>query len=734
MQLAPDNEQKMMAEMFARFLEANSSSERVRAALPGGFDPVLWRGLAAQGALSMRVPDTAGGLGLGIFDAALLMEEAGRTLVSGPLAEAIVASRLLVTLDPQDECALHAAVMAGEKIVTLALHDISSQPEQLVVGGTVAEAVIARAGNQVVLVYPGEQPGREEPTLASTPIARLRLDRGKRVVLGANAAALAAFGAAIEEWKLLIALALTGLAKESIRLASNYACERIQFNRPIGTFQAVSHPLAQTIIDVDAGRLLAWRAIRKIADGDKDAAASVSLATWWACVTAEKAAAHALHTFGGFGLTLEYDIHLYNLRAKAWPLVFGDPDLLLTEAARRRYLNEAVSLPDAGSMSVEFGLGEHAEVLAKELSDFFDAELTPDLRAKAHYSFDGHDAVFHRKLGEAGLLFPAWPRHMGGRAASVYAVQAALQVWHDNDWTTHMQATCNMVGYIMDRFGTETLKSEALTRVASGAAGCALGFTEPGSGSDVFAAKTRATRDGEGWRIDGQKMFTSGAESADYVLLLARTDTEVPKHKGLTMFIVPLKADGVTIQAVHTFQEERTNITFYDGVYVPDSYRLGDVGAGLKVMAASLEIEHAMTLVKEHGHLLGAAERFCQETLRNGQPMINDPAVQKRLARCAVNVDASEVLNFRALWAADQGQSDLAYGPASKMFSSEVYKSDAFDLLNLTAPESLAFASRDAAFINQCFRHSQVATVYGGTSEIHRSMVAEKQLGLPRTR
>jgi len=114
--------------------------------------------------------------------------------------------------------------------------------------------------------------------------------------------------------------------------------------------------------------------------------------------------------------------------------------------------------------------------------------------------------------------------------------------------------------------------------------------------------------------------------------------------------------------------------------------------------------------------------------------MIENLSVQMRLARGATNVAASEVLNYRALWAAVEGKSDLAYGPASKMFSSEVYKSDAVDLLNLTAPESLAFASRDAAFVNQCYRHSQVATIYGGTSEIHRSMVAEKQLGLPRTR
>jgi alkylation response protein AidB-like acyl-CoA dehydrogenase len=141
-----------------------------------------------------------------------------------------------------------------------------------------------------------------------------------------------------------------------------------------------------------------------------------------------------------------------------------------------------------------------------------------------------------------------------------------------------------------------------------------------------------------------------------------------------------------------------------------------------------------MTFVREHTEMLHAAEKLCAKTLRRGRPMIEDPAVQARLARAAANVVASEVLHFRTLWVSAERKPNLAYGPSSKMYSSEVYKSDAADLLNLTAPESLAFASPEAALVNQGYRHSQVATVYGGTSEVQRSMVAEKQLNLPRTR
>ena len=251
MQLDPSDDQVMMTDMFARFLDAESSIARVRQAIPaGGFDAALWLGLAEQGALAMRVPEEAGGLGLGIFDAVLLMQEAGRTLASGPLAETIVAARLLALLDPADRSGLRDSVASGETVLTLALHDLAEQGEQLVAGGAVAAAVLARDGDTVVLVRPAAQAA--ERSLASTPIARLSLTGGERTVLGEGADALAAFGAAVEEWKLLVAAALAGLSREAIRIASAYACERIQFDRPIGSYQGVSHPLADAVVEVDA--------------------------------------------------------------------------------------------------------------------------------------------------------------------------------------------------------------------------------------------------------------------------------------------------------------------------------------------------------------------------------------------------------------------------------------------------------------------------------------------------
>ena len=723
-------DQEMMRDMFARFLDENSSMARVRAAAPSGFDAGLWKGLAQQGALSIRVPEDAGGLGMGIFDAALLMDEAGRTLVSGPLAETLVAARLLATIGgvgvwPMDK------LLSGESVVTLAMHDIAAQPKQWVAGGLVANAVIARRGNQVVLVTVPESARKAEDNLAATPMAELDLGALEATVLGNDTAA---FEAGIEEWKLLIAAGLAGLAKESLKLAAAYASERKQFGQFIGQFQAISHPLADLVCEADGGKLLVWKAIRDIADGTEQAGASVSIAAWWNAIAAARCVAQALHTFGGYGLTTEYDIHLFNLRAKAWPLDWGDPAALLDEAGRRLYAGETASLPEAGDCPIEFDLGEDAAEMTREIDAFFASQVTAEERAKFHYSWEGFVPSVHKKLAEAGLLFPGLPGDLRGKKLSHYAQMAAMDAYENHGYNNPAANVTQMVSLIIHRFGSDELKAEVLPKLMQGDAICSLGYSEPGSGSDVFAAQCKATPDGNGWRIDGTKMFTSGANLSSYVLMLCRTNTEVAKHAGLTMFIVPLKTDGVTVQPVYTFQEERTNITFYDNVRIPDSWRLGEVDAGVKTMSASLELEHGGGFGKYMRKMLEAGEAACREISRDGKPLIEEPQAQARLARTAAHLWLSELITFRAQWTIAEKKPNHAYGPMAKMFSSEKFLTDARDLLDLTAPHSLSYRGGPTAALNLFYRHAQGATIYGGTSEVHRSMIAERNLGLPRTR
>ena len=729
-----NDDQQMLRETFARFLDSESSTLRVRAASDaGGFDPALWQGLAELGTFSMRVSEGAGGLGMGTFDAALVMEEAGRTLASGPIAEALVAARLLGDLGAEAD--LLGSVIDGGKVVTLASRDVALEPVQWLQGGAFADLVVARKGDDVIVVTLGEGDRKAEANLASNGVGEVDLGKATQTVIASGKAATDLFAGGLEEWKLLAAAALGGLAREAVRLASEYASEREAFGQKIGTFQAISHPLANLIVDIEGGKFLNWKIIHDVATGGENVAASIPLILWWHAKLATQAGIQCTRTFGGYGLSTEYDIHLYNLRAKAWALIQGDPARLLEEAGRRLYAGETVALPDVGPVSIDFDLGEKAAGLAREVDEFFTATLTPELKAHAHFSWDGHHPYVHRKLAEAGLLFPELPVEKGGRGATPYESFAASAIWEKHGWGGHAKGTTMMVAAMMDKFGSEELKRDVLGPVLRGEAICSLGYSEPGAGSDVFAAQTKATRDGDGWRIDGTKMFTSGANLSDYVIMLCRTNTEVAKHKGLTMFMVPLKAEGVTVQPVYTFIDERTNITFYDGVRIPDSWRLGDVDGGVRTMSAALELEHASAgSLKSHKALVRAAEAVCGDVSFGGRPLIEDRTAQVRLAKAHAHTLLSEALILRSLWSAEEKKHIVAAGPMSKVFGTEKFLEDGSDLLDLTAPLSLSKREGPAAFVNQCYRHAHGTTIYAGTSEIHRSMIAERALGLPRSR
>jgi alkylation response protein AidB-like acyl-CoA dehydrogenase len=720
------DEQQMMRDTFARFLDEHSSTVRVRKAQEtAGFDAALWSGLADLGAFAMRVPEDAGGMDLGLFDAALLMEEAGRTLVSGPLAEALVAARLLAQFGEQDD--LLEAAIGGSAVVTIALHDIADRPVQWIAGGAVAQAVIARRGAEVVLLTVS---GEAEPNLATTPIAELDLAAAETIVLGTGDQALATFAAAIEEWKLYIAVGLSGIGRQALVMAAAYAGERKAFGQLIGTFQGISHPLADLLCDVDGAKFLAWKAIRDIFDGSPEAGATISLAYWYACDAAARAVAQGLHTFGGFGLSSEYDIHLYNLRAKAWPLVAGDPALALEEAGRRLYAGEVPVLPASGDVPLDFDLGDEARQVRAELAELFATKVTPEMKARFHYSWEGYVPEVHKLLAEHHLLFPGLPAHIAGRAISPYARIAAMGELERQGYNTPGANVAAMVAMMIDKYGSDELKADVLPKIVGGDVLCSLGYSEPSCGSDVFAAQCKATQLADGsWRIDGTKMWTSGANLSSYVLMLTRTNPDVPKHKGLTMFIVPLKTEGVTVQAVHTFQDERTNITFYDGVTIPDSWRLGEIDGGVKTMSAALELEHGGGFSKVMKAMIEAAEALT-ETLG----IAGEVRTQTRLARSVAHLWISDMLTYRAQWSSVEKKPNHAFGPMSKMYSSEKFLSDSRDLLDLTAPVSLSKREGPAGFLNQCYRHAAGTTIYGGTSEVHRSMVAERGLGLPRTR
>jgi alkylation response protein AidB-like acyl-CoA dehydrogenase len=303
--LCLSDEQVLLQESFQRFFAAESSTARVRAAEPLGFDRALWNALAATGALTMRVISGEGGTDSSLLDAALLMEMAGKYLASAPIAEAIIAARLLSSIDDNDAAARWLGWLGeGRKIVTLALHETGENPGQLIPAGAIADAVLALEEDGLFLMIASPS-GAALPNLGSGAIDRMRptsADRPvDRILLLEGAAARTRHAAAVEEWKLLTGAALSAIALEALAMAAAYACERRQFGKPIGAFQAISHPLASLVTDAEGARLLTWRAIANVAEGSPLAAAGISMAYWWAADVSGRAVAQSLHTFGGLG-------------------------------------------------------------------------------------------------------------------------------------------------------------------------------------------------------------------------------------------------------------------------------------------------------------------------------------------------------------------------------------------------------------------------------------------------
>jgi 3-oxochol-4-en-24-oyl-CoA dehydrogenase len=724
--LGPSDEQLLIGDMLDKLFKSESTPERIRLAEQNGFDAALWKQLAELGILGLRVPVDRGGAGASILTAVTACEFAGRRLASVPLVEALVAARVLAQMGTEDANGSLASLLCGEVVIVLALKSVSEEPECIPPSGRAANAILAVDGDEVVLI-------RRRQADRSLGIWHLG-GVNERLTVGRGKAACDIFAAAVEEWKLLAAAQLGGMAAEALDIAAGYARERIQFGRPIGSFQGVAHPLADALTDCRAGALLVRRAAWTIATGREDAAALVSLCWWWATQSAFTAVRRSVRTMGGYGLTIEFDMHLYNRRANVLALAAGDPYAELEKAAERLFHYPSVPLPDASDVGIDFGLSGEAETFKARTRAIFESHLTPANAAKGHHSTSSHDSAVHQALAQGGILFADWPVTEGGEGRTAEEMYASSIVFEEVNYTTHILGTTSMVGRIVAQFATPEAKVEIVPHILDGSALCSLGFSEPGSGSDVFSARTSATAvDGE-WLVNGQKMFTTGAHLADYVLLLARTDPDAAKHAGLTLFIVPTALPGFSLQPVHTYQDERTNITFYDNMRVPDRYRLGEVNGGVTVMAAALELEHgSASLFLGQQRMWDATMRWALAGEPGSRP-VDRPSVAARLAIVRARYEAGAAMVAQLLWSHDNGIHDRAAGPMTKLFITECYLKSAWEILEMGGPDSLAHVDENLDMVELGHRRAYATTIYGGTSEIHRSLVAEQALRLPKSR
>jgi alkylation response protein AidB-like acyl-CoA dehydrogenase len=388
---------------------------------------------------------------------------------------------------------------------------------------------------------------------------------------------------------------------------------------------------------------------------------------------------------------------------------------------------------------MDFRLGERSDAFRDEVRAFLREHFSPEMVERAHDTGTSHNWEFHRALGAQGWIAASWPEEYGGQGRDPMEMTALRDELRLAGVPTDGLGQTIMIARTLRAVGTEEQKQQFIPPALAGEIIFALGYTEPDSGSDVAAAKTRAVRDGDEWVIDGQKMFTTLAHEATYVFLLTRTNPDVPKHQGLTMFLVPLDSPGVEIHPVHTMGGERTNATFYSEVRVPDSLRVGEVDGGWDVMTVALTFERG-------GFALSEADRVWQRTVDwatatrrpDGTRVIDDPLVRERLATMRIHDEVARLLALRCSHVAATGAMPGVEGSMHKLFYAEAMTADADELVDMLGadgvlPHGDAEAPVDG-WVEHLYRHAAVTTIYGGTSEVQRDIIASRGLGLPRSR
>jgi alkylation response protein AidB-like acyl-CoA dehydrogenase len=729
-------EQQLLVDSFGRLFAELGGTSRSRERLAHGVDRELTKSLGEMGALAMRSPRSDMG-SLSVFEAILLLEQAGRVVASVPLAETLVAVRLIGDCGDAAAGEWFDKLASGDAVVTLALSNAATAPNQLVHFGADADVVVALDGDRLCLYRGGlTSVGNDHGSYRLARFSPAQAEVVAELAQGSDAVRLHA--AAVEEWKLLVAAELYGMAGASLDLSVAYAKERQAFGRLIGSFQAIAHPLADHTVNLEGAKLLTWWAAWAASRNDKNAPAGVSMAFFWAISTADQATRRALHTLGGYGLPLEHDSQLYFRRAKARALILGDPGDELARAAERLWLGAEAPTIDAGEVGVDFTLGADAEAIASETAETLQRLMTPERRAKMQDSYEGHNPEIATAMAKEGLLFPSWPKEWGGRDAAPLSHLAILQAWRENGVASHSQTTTDIVGYMIMKFGGEALLRDVMPQIASGEAPCCLGYSEPSGGSDIFAAQTKATWDEHRkvWLINGQKMWTTGANLAKYILILTRTEPGSVRHHGLTLFVLPMDTPGIEVHPIFTMMDERTNTTFYSDVAVPDEYRLGPVGGAMTVMGAALAKEHAGVYGSGDRRYLEGILEWAQKPGADGQIRFAHRDTRKRIARAATITQIEDLLARRAAWYAGAypNAGRTVYGPMAKLFHGESSQASYADLMDLAAPDSLAGDAGLLTELEHLHRQVQVESIAGGTSEIQRSQIAEVYLGLPKSR
>jgi alkylation response protein AidB-like acyl-CoA dehydrogenase len=370
-------------------------------------------------------------------------------------------------------------------------------------------------------------------------------------------------------------------------------------------------------------------------------------------------------------------------------------------------------------------LSDEDQEFRDELRDFLKTIVTDEVIARDRRTGENFDEGVHLALGAKGYLASAFKDELDGGFSPLRRRIWDLEVGRAHTPWFHWGTTA-MVAHTVAQFGSSELKDEVFAHVLSGRYRLCLGYTEPEGGSDVATCKTRAVRDGDGWIINGSKMFTSNAHNAQYVFLLTNTDPDAPKHQSLTMFLVPMDVPGVEIQPIRTVDGDRTNITYYSDVRVDDKYRVGEINGGWAVLREALNAEHGTVEREAHGlqklavmseHLSLLAEAV--DRIAAVAPL-DDESVKYRLGRSIARMEAAM-------------STQEMFGRVAIAQTMRDVTPDLMDILGAASslPRGADKAADDGG-AEYVFRLAGPTGIYGGTLEVFRNMIAQHALGLGR--
>jgi len=664
--------------------------------------PDAWRrvynGVVDLGLFEVAVAEALGGAGGSVADLCAMVEEAARALIPGPIATTALAT--LVVADP----ALIESLCSGRVTAGVALDgDLRQETDRVsgsvdyALGADGSGLLLLPAGDQVLLVDTAD-PAVTVELLAATdfsrPLARVMLQEAPATRLTVSRRRFDDLLATV------LAAEAAGVARWALDTAAEYAKVREQFGKPIGSFQAVKHMCAEMLLrSQQIGVAADDAAVAASGDDDEQlsVAAAIAAAAGIEAVTAN--VKDCIQVLGGIGITWEHDAHLYLRRGYGIAQALG----------RSNWLRRVVQLTMDGvrrDLRIDLDSVNHLR-----------PQIAAAVAAVAALPADQQQ----RALADSGLLAPHWPRPHGRDAtpAEQLLIDQELAAAGVNRpdlvigwWAVPTVLEAGTPAQI-ERFVPATLRGEIIW--------CQL-FSEPGAGSDLASLRTKAIRVEGGWTLTGQKVWTSAAHRADWGVCLARTDPAAPKHRGITYFLVDMRAPGIVIRPLREITgDEMFNEVFFDDVFVPDEMVVGAVDDGWRLARTTLANER---VAMAHGTALGNP---MEQMLGDVAGEDCDPATTDRLGRLLVSAQVGALLDHRIAQLAVGGRDTSAEASVRKLIGVRYRQSLEEFRMALSPGAGLVLTPAVQSFLN-----TRCLSIAGGTEQILLTMAGERLLGLPR--